>query len=155
MHLCHCSDGFGIWNRDSEKSNYTGSFVISLWSAPGRGSESLVASLKGALAWSQAPALRMLQDQTESATWGQKVKLLFLSVLYRSRRFQALLDKASSLLVDVHVFLAKCTCSQELACFKNCCVRAGQDILVIAWGRGEGRGVVKSWAEMCPWLRIM
>lgn len=85
MHLRHRSDGFGIRDRDSEKSNYAGSSVITLWSAPGRGSESLRTSPKEALAWSQVPGPRGALRSGESATRGRKVKLLFFSVLYRLR----------------------------------------------------------------------
>lgn len=63
MHLRHRSDGFGIRDRDSEKSNYADSSVITLWSAPGRGSESLRTSPKEALAGLRLWALRVPSDQ--------------------------------------------------------------------------------------------
>lgn len=47
------------------------------------------------------------------------------------------------LLVDVIFFLAKCIRCQELTCFKDCCIRAWQDILVIAWGT-KGRELLIS-----------
>ena len=40
-------------------------------------------------------------------------------------------------------FLAKCIHCQELTCFKDCCIRASQDILVIVWGM-KGRELLIS-----------
>lgn len=87
-------------------------------------------------------ALHVPPGQVQSRRlMGQAVDLLFCSLLYRLRSFQAPVNEGSSSLINGHVFLAKCICVQELGCSRNCCIRAGQDILVTVWGarRKEAR----------------